>query len=433
MSTNTKEVITQFQYSKDFALELDRNDPMSSFREEFWIPPKKDGSPSVYFCGNSLGLQPKQASAYVQQEMNDWKDFGVDGHLEAKNPWLSYHELLSGPMAEIVGAKPIEVVCANTLTTNLHVLMASFYRPTKERYKILIESDAFPSDRYAVASQAHLHGFDPDEAVIAVNPRVGETLVRHEDIEALLDREGEQIALVLIGGINYYTGQFFDLKRITDAGHAKGCRVGFDLAHAAGNVETHLHNSGADFATWCSYKYLNSGPGSMAAYFVHEKHAHDFDIPRFAGWWGHNKSTRFNMRYDFDPIPGAEGWQHSNPPILSLAAVRASLDIFERATMPALRAKSLQLTGFLEYLLHQVEDERISIITPENPEERGCQLSIQMRNTDKSLFKMLTRLGVVMDWREPDVIRVAPVPLYNTYMEVYDFVDLIKQCLKEIS
>jgi kynureninase len=432
MSNNTKEVITPFHNSLDFAQDLDGNDPLSDFRNEFWIPPKKDGSPSIYFCGNSLGLQPKQTSAFIQQELKDWKDLGVEGHVQAANPWLTYHELLAEPMAEIVGAKPVEVACANTLTTNLHVLMASFYRPTKERFKILIESDAFPSDRYAVASQAILHGFDPDEAVIAVSPRDGETLIRHEDIEALLDREGEQIALVFIGGINYYTGQFFDLKSITEAGHAKGCRVGFDLAHAAGNVETQLHDSGADFAAWCSYKYLNAGPGSLAAYFVHERHAHDFEIPRFAGWWGHNKSTRFNMRYDFDPIPGAEGWLHSNPPILSLAAVKASLEVFERATMPAIRAKSLKLTGFLEYLLHEIEDDRIRVITPENPEERGCQLSIQMRNTDKRLFEMLTHHGVVADWREPDVIRVAPVPLYNTFCDVFDFVELVKACLRKI-
>jgi kynureninase len=429
---NTKEVITPFHNTLDFALELDNNDPLSDFRNEFWIPLKKDGSPSLYFCGNSLGLQPKQTSDFVQQELKDWKELGVEGHVQATNPWLTYHESLAESMSEIVGAKPVEVACANTLTTNLHVLMASFYRPTKDRFKILIESDAFPSDRYAVASQAILHGFDPVEAVIAVSPRDGETLIRHEDIEALLDREGAQIALILIGGINYYTGQFFDLKSITEAGHAKGCRVGFDLAHAAGNVETHLHDSGADFAAWCSYKYLNAGPGSLAAYFVHERHAHDFEIPRFAGWWGHNKATRFNMRHDFDPIPGAEGWLHSNPPILSLAAVKASLEIFERATMPAIRSKSLKLTGFLEYLLHEIEDGRIRVITPENPEERGCQLSIQMRNTDKRLFEMLTHRGVVADWREPDVIRVAPVPLYNTYRDVFEFVELVKDCLTKI-
>ncbi len=432
MSTKTEQLKTQFEFSRGFAVEMDQQDELSHFRDKFWIPPKKDGTPSIYFCGNSLGLQPKSAAACIEQELHDWKELGVEGHLHAKNPWLSYHELLTEPMARVVGAKPIEVVCANTLTTNLHVLMTSFYRPTKERFKILIESDAFPSDRYAVASQVKLHGFDPGEAISVVNPRQGETLIRHEDIEAILEQEGKQTALVLLGGINYYTGQFFDLKRITEAGHRQGCVVGFDLAHAAGNVELSLHNSGADFAAWCSYKYLNAGPGSLAALFVHEKHAHNFDIPRFAGWWGHNKSTRFNMRYDFDPIPGAEGWQHSNPPILSLAAVKASLDIFDMATMPALRRKSVKLTGYLEFLLNKVEDERIRIITPADPDERGCQLSIQMRNTDKRLFEMLSEKGVIADWREPDVVRVAPVPLYNSYQDVFDFAELVKECLGKI-
>jgi kynureninase len=278
-----------------------------------------------------------------------------------------------------------------------------------------------------------MHGFEPEEAIVVVHPREGETLLRHEDIEKTIEEKGEEIALVMLGGLNYYTGQYFDLKRITQAGHRQGCVVGFDLAHAAGNVETHLHDSGADFAAWCSYKYLNSGPGSLAAFFVHERHANDFGIPRMAGWWGHNKATRFNMRYDFDPIPGAEGWLHSNPPILSLAAVKASLDIFEEVTLPRLRRKSIKLTAWLEYLLKAIPDERIRIITPENPLERGCQLSIQMRNTDKSLFKMLTEKGVVADWREPDVIRVAPVPLYNTFEDVYRFVELVAASLQKLN
>lgn len=422
----------KFSSTPEFAKELDKNDPLASYRNDFWIPPHSDGQPSVYLCGNSLGLQPKSVQAYIQQELDDWKNLGVEGHMRGKNPWLSYHELLTEPMARIVGAKPIEVVCVNTLTTNLHMLMASFYRPTKERFKILIESDAFPSDRYAVGSQAKLHGYDPDEAIVVVKPRENEVLLRQEDIEAVIENEGEQIALVMLGGLNYYTGQFFDLKRITELGHKKGCVVGFDLAHAAGNVEVNLHDSGADFAAWCSYKYLNSGPGSLAALFVHEKHAYDFEIPRFAGWWGHNKSTRFNMRHDFDPLPGAEGWQLSNPPILSLAAVRASLDIFDKATMPELRKKSLLLTAYLEYLLGTVEDDRIRIITPENPDERGCQLSIQMLSPDKKLFEILTNKGVIADWREPDVIRVAPIPLYNSFQDVYRFVELVKSSLKEL-
>lgn len=421
-----------FESTVAFAREMDAQDKLAHFREQFWVPPKKDGTPSIYFCGNSLGLQPKNTASYLEQELKDWKELGVEGHVQAKNPWLSYHELLAEPMARVVGARPIEVVCANTLTTNLHVLMTSFYRPTKKRFKILIESDAFPSDRYAVASQAHLHGFDPDEAILHLNPREGEILLHHEDIEAVLEKEGEEIALVLLGGINYYTGQFFDLKKITEAGHRKGCVVGFDLAHAAGNVELSLHDSGADFAAWCSYKYLNAGPGSIAALFVHERHADNFDIPRFAGWWGHNKDTRFNMRHEFDPLPGAEGWQQSNPPILSLAAVKASLEIFDLATMPALREKSVKLTAYLEFILHNIEDDRIRIITPTNREERGCQLSIQMRNTDKRLFEILTEKGVIADWREPDVIRVAPVPLYNSFQDVFDFVELVKESLRSI-
>jgi kynureninase len=350
--------------------------------------------------------------------------------MQGKNPWINYHELLTEPMAKVVGAKPIEVVCVNTLTTNLHMLMASFYRPTKKRFKILIESDAFPSDRYAVASQVKMHGFEPAETVLTISPRKGEVLLRMEDIEALLEKLGEQIALVMLGGLNYYTGQYFDLKRITELGHKQGCVVGFDLAHAAGNVEINLHDSGADFAAWCTYKYLNSGPGSIAALFVHERHAYNFDIPRFSGWWGHNKSTRFNMRHDFDPLPGAEGWQLSNPPILSLAAIHASLDVFDRATLPALTKKSIRLTAYLEFLLNQINDNRIRIITPVNADERGCQLSIQVLGADKRLFHMLSDKGVIADWREPDVIRVAPVPLYNSFKDVHNFIELTKECLK---
>lgn len=425
-----KHTTYKFKTDADFADESDRQDELASFREEFWIPPKKDGTPSVYFCGNSLGLQSKSTREYIEQELDAWKSLGVEGHVQGKIPWINYHEILTEPMAKVIGAKPIEVVCVNTLTTNLHMLMASFYRPTKKRFKILIESDAFPSDRYAVASQAKMHGFDPDNTVVSLAPREGEVLLRMEDIEAVLEQQGEQIALVMFGGLNYYTGQYFDLKRITQLGHKHGCVVGFDLAHAAGNVEINLHDTGADFAAWCTYKYLNSGPGSIAALFVHERHAYDFDIPRFSGWWGHNKTTRFNMRHDFDPLPGAEGWQLSNPPILSLAAIRASLDIFDRATLPALRKKSLNLTAYLEFQLRQIDDKRIRIITPENPEERGCQLSIQVLGAEKKLFKMLSDKGVIADWREPDVIRVAPVPLYNSYRDVYEFVEYTKECLQ---
>ncbi|MCK5369460.1 MAG: kynureninase [Cyclobacteriaceae bacterium] len=429
---NTKDQIaTTFDETLECALRLDKEDSLAGFRNEFFIPFHKDGNPSIYFCGNSLGLQPKSVHVYIQQELDDWAKLGVEGHVHGKYPWLSYHELLTGPMARIVGAKPIEVVCVNTLTTNLHMLLASFYRPTKDRCKILIEGDAFPSDRYAVASQVKWHGYDPKEAIVIIKPREGEVLIDQQNLEKIIENEGDEIALIMLGGLNYYTGQFFDLKRITDLGHKHGCVVGFDLAHAAGNVELDLHESGADFAAWCSYKYLNSGPGSLAALFVHERHAYNFEVPRFAGWWGHNKTTRFNMRHDFDPLPGAEGWQLSNPPILSLAAVRASLDIFDRTTMSALRKKSMQLTAYLEYLLNNIDDDRIKIITPSNPDDRGCQLSIQMLNTDKRLYNMLTEKGVIADWREPDVIRVAPVPLYNTFQDVYRFAELMKSSLKK--
>jgi len=431
MKNTNDQIATVFDETLECALRLDKEDSLSKFRNEFYIPPDKNGNSSIYFCGNSLGLQPKSVQSYIQQELDDWAKLGVEGHVQGQNPWLSYHELLTGPMARIVGAKPIEVVCVNTLTTNLHMLMASFYRPTNDRFKILIESDAFPSDRYAVASQVKWHGYNPEEAIVIIKPREGEVLIDQQNLEEIIENEGDEIALIMIGGLNYYTGQFFDLKRITDLGHKHGCVVGFDLAHAAGNVELNLHESGADFAAWCSYKYLNSGPGSIAALFVHERHAYNFEIPRFAGWWGHNKATRFNMRHDFDPLPGAEGWQLSNPPILSLAAVRASLDIFDRTNISALRKKSLQLTAYLEYLLNKIDDDRIKIITPSNPDERGCQLSIQMSNTDKRLYNMLTEKGVIADWREPDVIRVAPVPLYNTFQDVYRFAKLMKSSLME--
>ncbi|MEJ2595702.1 MAG: kynureninase [bacterium] len=425
--------LTGFNYqdSLEFARRMDQEDKLAPFRKEFFVPPHSDGSSSIYFCGNSLGLQPDSVQSYIQQELDDWKNLGVEGHVHGKNPWLSYHELLTEPMARIVGAKPLEVVFMNTLTTNLHLLMATFYKPTAERYKILIESDAFPSDRYAIASQIKWHGYDPADALVVAHPGSRDVLIDHAEWDEVMEREGDKIALILIGGLNYYTGQFFDLKYIAELGHRYGCMVGFDLAHAAGNVELQLHDSGADFAAWCSYKYLNAGPGSLGAVFIHERHARNSTLPRLAGWWGHNKATRFNMRYDFDPLPGAEGWQLSNPPILSMAAIRASLDIFTRATMPALRQKSLRLTGFLEFLLDRVSDERIGIITPRNPMERGCQLSIQVKNTNKRLFELLTEKGVVADWREPDVIRVAPAPLYNTYEEVFHFVERMKLSLKE--
>ncbi len=420
-----------FENNLNFAKQLDAQDELAAFRDRFHIPKDDQGNDLLYFCGNSLGLQPKTTEAYINQELKDWAELGVEGHLEAKNPWLPYHEFLTESTAKLVGAKPIEVVTMNTLTANLHFMMVSFYQPTVSRYKILIESDAFPSDKYAVESQLRHHGYDDAEGLILWKPRKGEELLRYEDLESILETQGDEIALIMIGGVNYYTGQYFDLKRITDLSHNYGCKVGFDCAHGAGNLPLNLHESGADFAIWCSYKYLNSGPGSLSGCFVHERHAYDKDLNRFTGWWSHNKQTRFNMRHEFDVLPGAEGWQLSNPPILSLAAIRASLDIFNEVGMQALRSKSIKLTGYFEYLLNALGQDVIRIITPSNPDERGCQLSIQVLNADKGLHEKLTKSGVISDWREPDVIRCAPVPLYNSFEDVYKMVELLKKILSE--
>ncbi|WP_437822822.1 kynureninase [Tenacibaculum mesophilum] len=413
----------------DYAQQQDKEDKLAHLRAQFHIPKDAKGNDWLYFTGNSLGLQPKQTQQYIQQELDDWAKYGVEGHFEARNPWMPYHEFLTNSMAKIVGAKPLEVVVMNTLTTNLHLLMVSFYQPTKTKYKIVIESDAFPSDRYAVQSQLKFHGFDTEEGLIEWKPREGEELLRIEDLEKIVDEQGDEIALLLIGGVNYYTGQYLDIKRIAEIGHAKNCMVGIDLAHGAGNISPELHDSGIDFAAWCTYKYLNSGPGSLAGLFVHEKHAHNKELPRFAGWWNHNKETRFNMRQPFDVMPGAEGWQLSNPPILSMAAIRASLDMFEEVGMEALRAKSEKLTGYFEYLINQIDTDRIKIITSSNPKERGCQLSIQVKNADKSLHKKLTENNIITDWREPDVIRCAPVPMYNSFEDVYRMVEILKTLL----
>ncbi|WP_047789350.1 kynureninase [Tenacibaculum mesophilum] len=413
----------------DYAQQQDKEDKLAHLRAQFHIPKDPKGNDWLYFTGNSLGLQPKQTQQYIQQELDDWAKYGVEGHFEARNPWMPYHEFLTNSMAKIVGAKPLEVVVMNTLTTNLHLLMVSFYQPTKAKYKIVIESDAFPSDRYAVQSQLKFHGFDTEEGLIEWKPREGEELLRIEDLEKIVDEQGDEIALLLIGGVNYYTGQYLDIKRIAEIGHVKNCMVGIDLAHGAGNISPELHDSGVDFAAWCTYKYLNSGPGSLGGLFVHEKHAHNKDLPRFAGWWNHNKETRFNMRQPFDVMPGAEGWQLSNPPILSMAAIRASLDMFEEVGMEALRAKSEKLTGYFEYLINQIDTDRIKIITSSNPKERGCQLSIQVKNADKSLHKKLTENNIITDWREPDVIRCAPVPMYNSFEDVYRMVEILKTLL----
>jgi kynureninase len=418
-----------FEASEKFAREMDARDSLKNFRNKFYIPKKPNGESVLYFTGNSLGLQPKTTRAYIEQELKDWEALGVEGHFNAKNPWMPYHEFLTEQMAEIVGARAVETVVMNSLTVNLHLLMVSFYRPTAKRNKIVVEAGAFPSDQYAVWSQIKFHGFEPENLLIELMPRENETLLRTEDIEQTVAENGDSIALILLGGVNYYTGQAYDMRRITEIGHKFGCIVGYDLAHAAGNIELHLHDWGADFAAWCSYKYLNAGPGGIAGAFVHERHAENFNLPRFAGWWGHDKKTRFLMGSEFVPMRGAEGWQLSNPPIFQLAALKASLNIFEEAGMKNLFEKSKRLTSYLEFLLREIHDERISIITPSNPEERGCQLSIRVKNSDKSLFKAITDKGVVADWREPGVIRVAPVPLYNTFTDVYKFARILRDCL----
>jgi kynureninase len=414
---------TVFDASADFAAQMDARDQMASFRQQFFIPPGPDGNDSVYLCGHSLGLQPTRAREYIEQELEDWAGLGVEAHFKGRHPWMPYHRFLTGNMAKVVGAKPVEVVVMNSLTANLHLMMVSFYRPTRGRHKIIMEAGPFPSDRYAIESQIRFHGFDPAESLLELKPRPEENTIRHEDIESLLEREGSRIALVLLGGVNYATGQAFDMEAITRAGHAQGCVVGFDLAHAAGNLPLRLHDWGADFAVWCNYKYLNGGPGCVGGCFVHERHAGDFDLPRFAGWWGHDEQSRFRMGPDFHPMRGAEGWQLSNPSIMSMAPLRASLEIFAGAGMLRLREKSVSLTGYLQFLLDQRASDRFEVITPSQVEQRGAQLSLRIRENGRAVLDGLMAEGIICDWREPDVLRVAPVPLYNTYRDVYQFTE----------
>lgn len=408
------------------AKEMDATDPLRGFRERFHMPRGADGNDVVYFTGNSLGLMPKTARGYVEQELTDWERLAVEGHIKAQHPWLPYHEFLTEQMASVVGAKPIETVVMNSLTVNLHLLLVSFYRPTTTRYKIIIERGAFPSDQYAVKSQIEFHGYDPVSSLIQLSPREGDSTLRTEDIIETIEREGDKVALVLLGGVNYYSGQAFDMLAITEAGHKIGAVVGFDLAHAAGNLELKMHDWDVDFAAWCTYKYLNGGPGAVGGAFINERHASNFDLPRFAGWWGHDKATRFLMGPKFHPIAGAEGWQISNPPILQMAVLRASLEIFAEAGMSALVEKSRKLTGYLETLIDEITDDRVSIVTPRDQEQRGCQLSIRVG--DKSLFERVIARNIVADWREPDVIRVAPAPLYNSFEDVSRFAEILKEC-----
>jgi kynureninase len=412
-----------FSKTRDFAQALDRGDPLAAFRERFCLPKRPGGEPAIYFCGHSLGLQPRRARDVVLAELDAWADHAVEGHFRADAPWYTYHELLRGPGARLVGGRPHEVVFMNGLTVNLHLLLATFYRPDRERWRILIDEPTFPSDRYAVATHLRHRGYDPAEALVVASPRPGELLLREEDIEDLLDREGRRIAVVLLAPVNFLTGQMLDVPRLIKAAHRHGCAVGLDLAHAVGNVPLALHDWGADFAVWCSYKYLNGGPGAVAGAFVHERHGTNLDLPRLAGWWGNDPTTRFRMQLEpnFVPRAGADGWQVSNPPILALAPLRASLELFDEATMPALRARSERLTGYLLDLLLTLPPTRREIITPAEPSRRGCQVSLRVPDEPRRVFAALQAAGVVCDFREPDVIRAAPVPLYNTFEEVWSF------------
>ena len=417
-----------FENSLSFAREQDQADPLKHFRERFFIP-KHEGQDCIYFTGNSLGLQPKTVKKYIDQELDDWAQFGVEGHFHAKNPWFSYHEIFPKQIARIVGALPEEVVVMNQLTVNLHLLLTSFYRPTAARFKIICEARAFPSDLYAFESQVKLHGVDPATAIIALETREGEHHLRTEDILSAIDQHQHELALVVFGGVNYYSGQVMDMKSITEAAHNAGAYAGFDLAHAAGNIELKLHDWSVDFACWCSYKYLNSGPGGVAGVFIHQQHTQNTSLPRLAGWWGYNKETRFQMKPGFQPIPTAEGWQLSNAPVLSMAAHKAALDIFEEAGMAALFTKSKTLTGYLFYVLDEVNrDARhsaIEIITPRAESAHGAQVSILMLEKGREVFDTLIQKGVIADWREPNVIRVAPVPLYNSFEDVWRFGDIV--------
>lgn len=423
-----------YKSSIEYAQEQDENDPLRAYREKFHIP-VINGIETVYFTGNSLGLQPKSVKNYLDEELEAWKNWGVEGHFEAKRPWFSYHEFLTDKIARVVGAKPIEVVVTHSLTTNLHLMMVSFYQPKSERYKIICEEKAFPSDQYALESQARFHGYHPSDAIIEVGPRPGEHLIHEEDIVRAIEEAGDSLAMVMIGGVNYYSGQLFDMKRITEAGHKVGAYVGFDLAHAAGNVKLELNAWGVDFAAWCSYKYLNSSPGGVSGMFVHERHANNKELPRFAGWWGHDKDTRFLMEPGFNPMPGAEGWQLSNAPVLGMAAHLASLDLFDEVGMDALIEKRRKLTDYLEFVIEAISERNkdrceFEIITPKEQERRGAQLSILSHGMGKTLFDAITKEGVIADWREPNVIRIAPVPLYNSFEDVYRFGAILEKAIQ---
>ena len=423
----------QFQNSKEFAKKLDQQDPISSYRDQF-IFPKVNDNQVIYLVGNSLGLQPKNTKQYVDEVMKDWAELGVEGHFNADKPWWDYHERLAKPLSTIVGAKPSEITVMNTLTVNLHLLMVSFYRPEEKRYKIICEEKAFPSDQYMLQSQVRFHGYDPEDAIVTIKKRKGEHNFRTEDILSKIEEIGEACALVLIGGVNYYTGQVFDIKTITKSGHEIGAFVGWDLAHGAGNIELKLHDWDVDFASWCSYKYMNSGPGSASGCYIHERFHNKEDIPRFEGWWGTNKASRFLMKSEFEPMPNADAWQISNAPILSMAPYLASLELFEKVGMEALIEKRNLIVAYLEFILKEIDkevDSTFEIITPSNPEERGTQLSVFLHGEGKKLFYYLMRNGVITDWREPNVIRLAPAPFYCSYEDVYEFGQILKEGILE--
>lgn len=418
----------------EFAKKQDEIDPLKDYRNQFYLPSFHEKR-VTYFTGNSLGLQPKSTKSFIDQELKDWAKWGVEGHFHAERPWMPYHEFITDKAAKIVGAQNNEVVVTHSLTTNLHLLMVSFYRPTPSRYKILCEKKAFPSDQYALQSQAKFHGYEPNDAIVEVGPRDGEFTIREEDVLEKIAELGDSLAMIMIGGVNYFTGQVFPMKEITEAGHRVGATVGFDLAHGAGNIPVSLHDWGVDFAAWCGYKYLNSGPGGSSGLFIHEKHVKNKDLIRFAGWWGHDKNDRFLMPDQFNPMSTAESWQLSNAPVLSLAAHLASLEIFDEVGMPALREKSLKLTGYQEFIINDInarnEHINLDVITPKDKNKRGCQLSIVAHGQGKSLFEKISANGVVADWREPNVIRIAPVPLYNSFEDAFNFGKIIEDSINE--
>lgn len=421
--------MSDFEFSLQYARVQDEQDTLRHFRTQFLFP-VHEGKQVIYLTGNSLGLQPVTARAAIEQELHDWATYGVEGHFHAKHPWFHYHKFLTEKAARVVGAKPLEVVVMNNLTVNLHLMMVSFYRPSATRFKIIMEGGAFPSDQYAMESQARFHGLNPEDVIVELHPRKGEHTLRTEDILQAIEKHGKELALVMMGGVNYYTGQAYDMQAITHAAHATGAYAGFDLAHAAGNLHLQLHDWDVDFAVWCSYKYLNSGPGGTSGVFVHERHAGNKDLIRFAGWWGHQEDERFQMKKGFIPMKGAEGWQLSNAQVLPMAVHKASLDIFDEAGMEHLRAKSVKLTGYLEFVIDEVnagltDEQQLKSITPRDANQRGAQLSIVAGAKGRELFSYLSKNGVVADWREPDVIRMAPVPLYNSFEDIYRLGELL--------